>query len=113
MNKLIINGGFPISGTVRASGSKNAVLPILAGTLLADGPVVVRNVPHLHDVTTTMELLGRMGVQITIGEKKVWWWHRVFENDASKLHLLRTRHPQGAPTGFVKKLVEWMNSNSD
>ncbi|MCP4075695.1 MAG: UDP-N-acetylglucosamine 1-carboxyvinyltransferase [Gammaproteobacteria bacterium] len=69
MNKLIINGGLPISGTIRASGSKNAVLPILAGTLLADGPVVVRNVPHLHDVTTTMELLGRMGVQITIGEK--------------------------------------------
>jgi len=69
MNKLIINGGVPISGTIRASGSKNAVLPILAGTLLADGPVVVRNVPHLHDVTTTMELLGRMGVQITIGEK--------------------------------------------
>ena len=69
MNKLIIQGGSPISGTIRASGSKNAVLPILAGTLLADGPVVVRNVPHLHDVTTTMELLGRMGVQITIGEK--------------------------------------------
>ena len=69
MNKLIINGGVPLSGTIRASGSKNAVLPILAGTLLADGPVVVRNVPHLHDVTTTMELLGRMGVQITIGEK--------------------------------------------
>lgn len=69
MNKLIINGGIPLSGTIRASGSKNAVLPILAGTLLADGPVIVRNVPHLHDVTTTMELLGRMGVQITIGEK--------------------------------------------
>ena len=69
MNKLIINGGVPISGMIRASGSKNAVLPILAGTLLADGPVVVQNVPHLHDVTTTMELLGRMGVQITIGEK--------------------------------------------
>jgi len=69
MNKLIINGGVPISGTIRASGSKNAVLPILAGTLLADGPVRVHNVPHLHDVTTTMELLGRMGVQITIGEK--------------------------------------------
>ncbi len=69
MNKLIINGGVPISGMIRASGSKNAVLPILAGTLLADGPVIVRNVPHLHDVTTTMELLGRMGVQITIGEK--------------------------------------------
>ncbi|MDH3388407.1 MAG: UDP-N-acetylglucosamine 1-carboxyvinyltransferase [Gammaproteobacteria bacterium] len=69
MNKLIIKGGIPLSGQVRISGSKNAVLPILAGTLLADGPVIIRNVPHLHDVTTTMELLGRMGVLLTIGEK--------------------------------------------
>ena len=69
MNKLIIKGGVPLSGQVRISGSKNAVLPILAGTLLADRPVIVRNVPHLHDVTTTMELLGRMGVLLTIGEK--------------------------------------------
>src|SRR5210317_2007993 len=69
MNKLIIRGGVPLSGEVRISGSKNAVLPILAGTLLADSPVIVRNVPHLHDVTTTMELLGRMGVSLTIGEK--------------------------------------------
>ncbi len=69
MNKLIINGGVPISGMVRAAGSKNAVLPIMAATLLADGIVRVRNIPHLHDVTTTMELLGRMGVQLTIGEK--------------------------------------------
>ncbi|MBT8435539.1 MAG: UDP-N-acetylglucosamine 1-carboxyvinyltransferase [Gammaproteobacteria bacterium] len=69
MNKLIIKGGTPLLGDVRVSGSKNAVLPILAGTLLADSPVIVRNVPHLHDVTTTMELLGRMGVLLTIGEK--------------------------------------------
>ena len=69
MNKLIIKGGVPLSGQVRVSGSKNAVLPILAGTLLADSPVIIRNVPHLHDVTTTMELLGRMGVLLTIGEK--------------------------------------------
>jgi UDP-N-acetylglucosamine 1-carboxyvinyltransferase len=69
MNKLIINGGAPLYGSVRISGSKNAVLPILAGTLLADSPVIIRNVPHLHDVTTTMELLGRMGVSLTIGEK--------------------------------------------
>jgi UDP-N-acetylglucosamine 1-carboxyvinyltransferase len=69
MNKLIIRGGIPLSGEVRISGSKNAVLPILAGTLLADSPVIIRNVPHLHDVTTTMELLGRMGVSLTIGEK--------------------------------------------
>ena len=69
MNKLIIRGGIPLSGQVQVSGSKNAVLPILAGTLLASGPVIIRNVPHLHDVTTTMELLGRMGVSLTIGEK--------------------------------------------
>ena len=69
MNKLIIRGGIPLAGDVRISGSKNAVLPILAGPLLADSPVIVRNVPHLHDVTTTMELLGRMGVSLTIGEK--------------------------------------------
>lgn len=71
MNKLIIKGGKPISGSIRASGSKNAVLPILAGTLLSDSPVIVKNIPHLHDVTTTMELLGRMGVAITIGEKMI------------------------------------------
>ena len=69
MNKLIIRGGVPLSGEVRVSGSKNAVLPILAGTLLADSPVIIRNVPHLHDVTTTLELLGRMGVLRTMGEK--------------------------------------------
>jgi UDP-N-acetylglucosamine 1-carboxyvinyltransferase len=59
----------PLSGEVRVSGSKNAVLPILAGTLLSDSAVIIRNVPHLHDVTTTMELLGRMGVSLTMGEK--------------------------------------------
>lgn len=69
MDKLIINGGLPLSGEMRISGSKNAVLPILAGSLLSDSPVIIRNVPHLHDVTTTMELLGRMGVSLTIGEK--------------------------------------------
>jgi UDP-N-acetylglucosamine 1-carboxyvinyltransferase len=50
------------------SGAKNAVLPIMAATLLADSPVVIRNVPHLQDVTTTMELLGRMGVQLMLNE---------------------------------------------
>ncbi|MDX1698252.1 MAG: UDP-N-acetylglucosamine 1-carboxyvinyltransferase, partial [Thiohalobacterales bacterium] len=61
MDKLIINGGAALDGEIRISGAKNAVLPIMAATLLADSPVRVRNVPHLHDVTTTMELLGRMG----------------------------------------------------
>ncbi|MEX0901032.1 MAG: UDP-N-acetylglucosamine 1-carboxyvinyltransferase [Gammaproteobacteria bacterium] len=69
MDKLIITGGTPLEGEVRISGAKNATLPILAATLLADGPVTVGNVPHLHDVTTTIELLGRMGVGVTINDR--------------------------------------------
>ena len=69
MDKLIITGGNVLEGNVRISGAKNAVLPIMAATLLADSPVTIRNVPHLHDVTTTMELLGRMGVHLTLNEK--------------------------------------------
>ncbi len=68
MEKLLIEGGNPLQGNVRISGAKNAVLPILAATLLAEGPMQVANVPHLQDVTTTMELLGRMGVSLTIDE---------------------------------------------
>jgi len=91
MNKLIINGGVPLSGEVRVSGSKNAVLPILAGTLLADSPVIVRNVPHLHDVTTTMELLGRMGVSLTIGEKmSIEVDPRTLENTFAPYELVKT-----------------------
>ncbi|MCW8920053.1 MAG: UDP-N-acetylglucosamine 1-carboxyvinyltransferase [Sedimenticola sp.] len=69
MDKLIITGGAPLSGDVRIAGAKNAALPILAATLLADGPVTIGNVPHLHDITTTMELLGYMGVQLVVDEK--------------------------------------------
>ena len=69
MDKLIITGGTPLNGEIRVSGAKNAALPILAATLLADEPVVVRNIPHLHDITTTMELLGRMGVRLMVDER--------------------------------------------
>jgi UDP-N-acetylglucosamine 1-carboxyvinyltransferase len=69
MDKLQIQGGVPLEGEVRISGAKNATLPILAGALLADDPVVVANVPHLKDVTTTVELLGRMGATVTIDER--------------------------------------------
>lgn len=68
MNKLLIQGGTPLQGEIRISGAKNAVLPIMAATLLADGPAVVENVPHLQDVTTTVALLGSMGVQVVIDE---------------------------------------------
>jgi len=69
MDKLQIQGGIALEGEIRISGSKNATLPILAGCLLADGPVTVANVPHLQDVTTMIELLGRMGVSVTVDEK--------------------------------------------
>lgn len=69
MDKLIIAGGKPLSGEIRISGAKNAALPIIAATLLAKEPVTVRNLPHLHDITTTLELFGRMGIQPIIDEK--------------------------------------------
>lgn len=69
MDKLMITGGNPLSGELRVSGAKNAALPILAATLLSETPVTVGNVPHLLDITTTMELLGRMGIGLTVDEK--------------------------------------------
>jgi len=69
MDKLIITGGAQLSGELRISGAKNAALPILAATLLSEAPVSVGNIPHLHDITTTMELLGRMGVHLLVDEK--------------------------------------------
>ena len=69
MDKLIITGGATLDGTIRISGAKNAALPVLCATLMADGPMTVGNVPHLQDVTTTMELLGAMGVTLVIDEK--------------------------------------------
>ncbi|WP_440468343.1 UDP-N-acetylglucosamine 1-carboxyvinyltransferase [Pseudomonas sp. YH-1] len=69
MDKLIITGGTRLDGEIRISGAKNSALPILAATLLADTPVTVCNLPHLHDITTMIELFGRMGVQPIIDEK--------------------------------------------
>jgi UDP-N-acetylglucosamine 1-carboxyvinyltransferase len=69
MDKLLISGGKTLSGDIRISGAKNAALPVLMAALLTKEPLHVRNVPHLHDITTTMELLGRMGVSLEIDEK--------------------------------------------
>ncbi|MFO0520400.1 MAG: UDP-N-acetylglucosamine 1-carboxyvinyltransferase [bacterium] len=69
MAKIVIAGGEALNGEVQISGAKNAVLPILCATLLAENAVEIGNVPHLHDVTTTMELLGEMGVQLIVDEK--------------------------------------------
>ncbi len=69
MDKLLIRGGQRLDGEVRIAGAKNAALPILAATLLAEEQVHLTNVPHLRDITTTLELLGRMGVVFTLGER--------------------------------------------
>ncbi|OGO93082.1 MAG: UDP-N-acetylglucosamine 1-carboxyvinyltransferase [Coxiella sp. RIFCSPHIGHO2_12_FULL_44_14] len=69
MDKLIITGGVQLNGMIRASGAKNSALPILSAALLIDQPVVISNIPHLNDVTTTIELLGRMGAQVMVDEK--------------------------------------------
>jgi len=69
LDNLAIRGGRRLEGRLKISGAKNAALPILAATLLVDGPTTVRNLPHLHDITTMIELLGCLGVQLTVDEK--------------------------------------------
>ena len=65
MQKILVEGGARLSGEVRISGAKNAVLPILCATLLADAPVRITNVPRLHDVLTTAKLLAGLGAGVT------------------------------------------------
>ena len=92
MDKLLISGGTPLSGQIRISGAKNAALPILASTLLADGPVTVANIPHLHDITTMIELLGCMGASVVLKERMT------VEVDAGTLHT------RAAPYELVKTM---------
>ncbi len=69
MARICIEGGIPLHGDVRISGAKNAVLPILVASILGNGTSRISNVPHLQDVTTTMELLGRMGAALGVNER--------------------------------------------
>ena len=69
MDKLIVTGGKPLLGEVRIAGAKNAALPVLIAALLTDQPLRVSNIPHLHDITTTLELLGQLGVDLEMDEK--------------------------------------------
>ena len=69
MDKLIITGGQPLNGEVWTSGAKNAALPILAATLLTKDRITISNLPHLQDITTTLELLGCMGIEPVMEEK--------------------------------------------
>ena len=69
MDKLLIEGGVPLSGEVSISGAKNAALPLICAALLTERPLTLSNVPHLNDVTTMLRLLAQMGVDVTLDEK--------------------------------------------
>ena len=69
MDSLLIHGGQRLEGDLDVSGAKNSALPILAATLLTSEKITIRNLPHLHDITTMMELLGCLGVSLTFDEK--------------------------------------------
>ena len=69
MDRLLIQGGVTLNGELRASGAKNSALKMLAAALLADEPVTICNVPHLRDITTMIELLGSLGVEVVVDEK--------------------------------------------
>jgi len=79
MDKLLITGGKTLNGDVRISGAKNAALPILAATLLADTPSYISNVPDLRDITTMMNLLREMGGNFTVDDEKI-------EANSSNIH---------------------------
>lgn len=69
MDKLLATGRGPLRGEVRISGAKNAALPLMIASLLTDQTLTISNIPHLHDITTTMELLGQLGVKLQVDEK--------------------------------------------
>jgi UDP-N-acetylglucosamine 1-carboxyvinyltransferase len=69
MDNIIIRGGTPLSGTIEASGAKNAALPLLAASILADGPVIYHRIPHLKDITTMMTLISYQGAEVTFDDQ--------------------------------------------
>ena len=69
MDKLIATGGGELKGEIRISGAKNAALPLMISSLLTEEILEISNIPHLHDITTTMGLLGQLGVKLQVDEK--------------------------------------------
>lgn len=92
MDNIIIQGGVPLSGSVEASGAKNAALPLLAAAILADGPVTYHRIPHLRDISTMMTLLAYQGAEVTF-------------DDQSRLHVdTRNASKSEAPYDLVKTM---------
>ena len=92
MQKIVVGGGTPLEGDVRVSGAKNAVLPILCATLLADEPVEIGNVPHLHDVVTTAKVLRGLGADVVhdAGDSRVVVDPRTVDSHVAPYELVRT-----------------------
>ncbi|MDJ0955353.1 MAG: UDP-N-acetylglucosamine 1-carboxyvinyltransferase [Arenicellales bacterium] len=92
MDKLIVTGGSSLNGEIRISGAKNAALPVLIASLLTEEPIQISNIPHLHDITTTLGLLGQLGVVVQVDEKMT------VEADAGQVTQVR------APYELVKTM---------
>ena len=91
MDKLRIEGGVPLEGEVRISGAKNAALPILCASILCTGTLRVQNVPHLRDVTTTLNLLAQMGVSLSLDDRLgVGLDARAMDNFVAPYDLVKT-----------------------
>src|SRR5258705_5482489 len=69
MDKLVIQGGIPLSGEIRVSGAKNAALPLMCAALLTSEQLTLSNVPHLRDVSTMLRLLAQMGVEVSLDDR--------------------------------------------
>jgi len=92
LEKFLIHGGTPLYGAVRVNGSKNAALPILCASLLTRGRSIIRNVPRLMDVESTLALLGRLGVR-----------HTWIERNTLELEVV-DEEPYEAPYDLVRKM---------
>src|ERR1700712_2164888 len=90
MDKLVIEGGYPLSGEVTISGAKNAALPILCASLLSAEPVFLSNLPNLQDVRTTLKLLAQMGMGYELGEHSVTLDGSRVDNPVAPYELVKT-----------------------
>ena len=86
MDKLLIEGGFQLNGSVTASGAKNSALPILASSILLKDKLTLSNIPHLNDITTMLEILSSMGAYMTFNE------NMDIEVDTSLINNLKARY---------------------
>ena len=117
MERLLIDGGAVLSGELKASGAKNSALKMFAAALLADEPVIISNVPHLKDITTMIELLVSLGVEVVIDEKMNIEIHDNRPGDPAYLvadiskvkEILDWQPTQSSVDNVVATAVQWYN----